>query len=303
MTTTKEKRPASKDTSKDPTSASETKAAQGKRRAGQSANEPAAKDGPAEQAEDEAAASGKAAVGEAGKAGSEAALSGAEEGAGEGKAAQADADLEQSSGGDAQAGAPEQQEAEPEQDPAAERDRLREQLLRAAADLDNYRKRARREVQEAVIRGKEDAFRELLPVFDNLERAIAAAEEAKDAGSVLEGVRMVLKLFTDTGERMGLKRVPGVGERFDPAVHEALQRVETTEHPAATVVTEVTPGYVFGERLLRPALVVVAQPPRPAQEPNAQEPGPQEPGPSEDRASAEDRDPTSSDDVPEGEAS
>ena len=144
---------------------------------------------------------------------------------------------------------------------AAERDQLRDQLLRTAADFDNYRKRARREMEDAKLRGKDEAIKEILPVFDNLERAVAAAENAQAISSVIEGVKMVLKLFEDTAERMGLKRIKTVGERFDPAMHEAIQQQETDASPPGTILNEVVPGYMFGQRLLRAAMVVVARKP------------------------------------------
>lgn len=142
-----------------------------------------------------------------------------------------------------------------------ERSELGERLLRTAADFDNFRKRSRREIDEAKLRGKDDALRELLPVFDNLERAVRAAGEANDSGAVLEGVRMVLKLFEDTAQRMGLNRVPTIGERFDPAVHEAIQQAESADHAPGTIIAEITPGYLFGKRLLRAAMVIVARRP------------------------------------------
>jgi molecular chaperone GrpE len=149
----------------------------------------------------------------------------------------------------------------------AERDSLRDQLLRTAADFDNFRKRARREMEDAKLRGKDEAIKEVLPVFDNLERAVAAAENAQAISSVIEGVKMVLKLFEDTSERMGLKRIKALGERFDPAVHEAIQQQETDAHAPGTILAEVVPGYMFGQRLLRAAMVVVARKPsKPATE-------------------------------------
>jgi len=116
-------------------------------------------------------------------------------------------------------------------------------------------------MEDAKTRGKDEAIKEILPVFDNLERAVAAAENAQAISSVIEGVKMVLKLFDDTAERMGLKRIKTVGERFDPAVHEAIQQQETDAHPPGTILTEVVPGYMFGQRLLRAAMVVVARKP------------------------------------------
>jgi molecular chaperone GrpE len=153
---------------------------------------------------------------------------------------------------------------------ANERDQLKDQLLRTAADFDNFRKRARREMEDAKARGKDEAIKEVLPVFDNLERAVAAAENAQAISSVIEGVKMVLKLFEDTAERMGLKRIKALGERFDPAVHEAIQQQETDAHAPGTILNEVVPGYMFGPRLLRAAMVVVARKPtKPATDVNS----------------------------------
>ncbi|GAB4201020.1 MAG: hypothetical protein OHK0013_12600 [Sandaracinaceae bacterium] len=156
-------------------------------------------------------------------------------------------------------------------DPAAalreERDRLRDQLLRTAADFDNFRKRTRKDLEDAERRGKEDVIREVLPVLDNLERALGAAANlspnagASEVHAIVDGVKMVLKLFEDQAGRMGLTRVKAVGERFDPAVHDAIQQVETDEHAAGTVIHEVVAGYRLGEKLVRPAMVVVARKP------------------------------------------
>jgi molecular chaperone GrpE len=143
----------------------------------------------------------------------------------------------------------------------AERDQLRDQLLRTAADFDNYRKRTRKEIEEARARGREDAVKDILPVFDNLERAVSAAASAQTIESVVEGVKMVLKLFEDTSERMGLTRVKTVGERFDPTMHEAIQQQETDDQAPGTILTEIVPGYMIGQRLLRAAMVVVARKP------------------------------------------
>jgi molecular chaperone GrpE len=141
----------------------------------------------------------------------------------------------------------------------AEAARIREQLLRTAADYDNYRKRTRREIDDAQRRGRESAIKDLLPVFDNLERATAHADTASDMKSLADGIRIVLKQFIDTLDRMGIKRVPTVGKPFDPSVHEAIQQIESTEHPAGIVIAEVQPGYILGDHLLRAPLVVVSK--------------------------------------------
>jgi len=154
----------------------------------------------------------------------------------------------------------------PAGDATAERDKLKQQLLRTAADFDNFRKRSRREIEDAALRGKELTIREFLPIFDNLDRALSAAGSTEDGRAIVEGVRMVLKQFEDTCERIGIRRIPTVGERFDPTIHEAIQQQETAEHPAGTIVAEVAAGYMFGPRLLRAAMVVVAKPPSKAVE-------------------------------------
>lgn len=143
----------------------------------------------------------------------------------------------------------------------AERDRLKDQLLRTAADFDNFRKRARRDVEEAAKRSREQTLLEILPLVDNLERAVEASSSAADVAAVADGVRMVLRSFQDIADRLELTRVPAVGVRFDPNVHDAVQQVETDEHPPGTIVSEVMPGYRVGEKLLRAAMVVVARPP------------------------------------------
>ena len=138
--------------------------------------------------------------------------------------------------------------------------RYKEQALRALADLDNFRKRSAREVEAARRSAKEDLIREMLPVFDNVQRGIHSAERAEDVKSVASGLGMVMRQFETTLEKAGVKKVPTVGAAFDPQVHEAIQQVETDEHAPGTIVAEVQGGYVHGERLVRAALVVVAKP-------------------------------------------
>jgi molecular chaperone GrpE len=144
-----------------------------------------------------------------------------------------------------------------------ETERFRNQMLRIAADFDNFRKRSRREVEDASRRAREDFLRELLPVFDNLERAATHAEQVSDARAVSDGVKMVLRQFQDTLAKLGVARLKTVGQPFDPNFHEAIQQIATDEHPAGTVVAEVLPGYAWQERLVRAAMVVVAKAPPP----------------------------------------
>ncbi len=145
--------------------------------------------------------------------------------------------------------------------PEAEIARVRDQLLRTAADFDNFRKRSRREIVEADRQGREDMLRNLLPVFDNLERAVAHTESATDVQALAEGIQMVMRQFTDTLAKLGVERIESVGKPFDPALHEAIQHMETAEQPPGSVATEVQAGYRMGDRLVRPAMVVVAKAP------------------------------------------
>ncbi len=148
-------------------------------------------------------------------------------------------------------------ELEKAQDEAA---KLKDMLVRTAADFDNFRKRTRRELDDARRGGRDDLLKDLLPVFDNLERAIQSAQKATDVKAVSDGLAMILKQFESTLGRTGITRVPTVGVMFDPSQHEAIQQMETDEHPAGTVVAEVQPGYKEGDRLVRAAMVVVAKP-------------------------------------------
>ena len=145
--------------------------------------------------------------------------------------------------------------------PRAEAERYKEQWMRSAADFDNYRKRSRREVEDAKKAGREDLLREILPVFDNLERGIQSAQRATDVKAVADGLAMITKQFIDTLGRVGITKISGVGSPFDPSVHEAIQQVETTDHPPGVVIAEVQPGYQQGDRLIRAAMVVVSKAP------------------------------------------
>ena len=142
----------------------------------------------------------------------------------------------------------------------AEKDALYQQLLRTAADFDNFRKRARREIEDGERRAADHMLLELLPVMDNLERAASAAAQAADVKAVAEGVTMVLKQFEEVSAKLGMQRLPTVGQHFDPNLHDAVQQRETDEFPPGAIVAEVVPGYRRHDRLLRPALVVVARP-------------------------------------------
>ena len=134
-----------------------------------------------------------------------------------------------------------------------------ERLLRSAADFENYKKRVRREIDDTLLKAREQVLREMLPVVDNLERALGAA--SGDGGSVLDGIRLVLRQFGSALEKFDVKAVEAVGKPFDPAIHEAISQVEDKDQPAGTVVSEMQRGYTLGPRLLRPAMVAVSRRP------------------------------------------
>ena len=138
----------------------------------------------------------------------------------------------------------------------AERDSLKDQLLRARADFDNYRKRVARDDARLRKTAAEGIVRDLLPVLDNLERALAHADD--ESGGLAQGVDMVRNQFVDALARHGLDTIPAAGRPFDPNVHEAIACVPSEEVSPNHVVQEFQKGYRLGEHVLRPAKVVVS---------------------------------------------
>jgi len=134
-----------------------------------------------------------------------------------------------------------------------------ERWLRERADGENLKKRVARERGDAVRFGTESLVRDLLPVVDNLERAVQAAQGGGNGAPLVEGVTLVLKALLDVLGRHGVTRVEARGAQFDPTHHEAVAHVESAKHEANAVIEEHQPGYRLHERLLRPALVTVAK--------------------------------------------
>lgn len=133
-----------------------------------------------------------------------------------------------------------------------------DRYLRAAADLENTRKRQKRELEDAKFETKNKVLKEMLPVVDNLERAIEHAGGGGEKNPIVEGVQLVLRQFTTAFERLDVTAIDAMGQPFDPNLHEAISQQES-DQPAGTVVQVLQRGYRAGERLLRPALVVVAK--------------------------------------------
>lgn len=145
----------------------------------------------------------------------------------------------------------------------AERSELREALARRQADFENYRKRVERERADSYNRMVGDLVSKLLPVLDNLRRALETegslqASESEEFRHFLHGVELIYRQLSGLLEGLGLQAVPALGHRFDPHVHEAVLTEHTEEYEPDTVMQEIVPGYRLGEKLLRPAIVKVA---------------------------------------------
>ena len=144
---------------------------------------------------------------------------------------------------------------------AAERDEMKDGMLRVAAEFENWKKRARKEQTDSVNEARERVLKDMLDVIDNLERAVAmqtGGNGSVDGPAVLKGVDLVLRLFKQKLERYEVRPFEAAGQPFDPRVHEAISRVEHPEIPSGSVAAELQKGYRVGERLLRPALVSVS---------------------------------------------
>ncbi len=137
---------------------------------------------------------------------------------------------------------------------------LKDRLLRDRAELENFKRRQARDKADALRFANEGLLRDLLPIIDNLHRAVEHARTSREVGVIADGVDMTARSLTDTLERHGVKIVEARGRPFDPAHHEAIGHVES-EHPPNTVVDEHQRGYLLHDRLLRPALVTVGKPP------------------------------------------
>ena len=137
-----------------------------------------------------------------------------------------------------------------------ERQAMLTTTLRRQADLDNFRKRVEREKQEFRARAEIELLTQLLPVVDAFERALSA--EAANVEDYRTGVELIYKQLADLLARAGLEPIAAAGEPFDPNLHHAVERVETTDYPDHTVLAELQRGYTFKQQLVRPALVRVA---------------------------------------------
>ena len=137
-----------------------------------------------------------------------------------------------------------------------ERDSLQDRLLRTAAEFDNYRKRMERDRRELSEYAASDVLTEMLPIVDNLERALQSAS-ADDA--FRKGVELIHKQMLDLLKKRGVRVIEATGQMFDPNFHNAVIHEDSTEHREGEVMQELQRGYMLGDRLLRPAMVKVAK--------------------------------------------
>jgi len=142
---------------------------------------------------------------------------------------------------------------------AEERDQLRDRLLRTTAEFDNYRKRVDRDRRDMADRAAEGVLLDLLPIVDDLERALAADTAGEGAEAYRRGVELIYKQITDLLVRRGVKTIDALGADFDPNLHQAVASEAADGARDGEVIAVLRTGYLLGDRLLRPAMVKVAQ--------------------------------------------
>lgn len=142
-----------------------------------------------------------------------------------------------------------------------EKNEISDRLLRTMAEFDNYRKRVTREKEGLVKYGTERIALEILPVVDNFERALEQSDQATDNRGVIDGLKMILKQLLSALEKFDIKPFDSIGEQFNPEIHEAMAQQEHPDHEDNSVIEQFQKGYMLGERLLRPARVIVCRAP------------------------------------------
>ena len=140
----------------------------------------------------------------------------------------------------------------------------KDRALRSQAELENYRKRASREIDDHRRYANLPLMQDLLPVLDNIERAIAAAESTKDVAVLLEGVKLVARQFEEVFARYHCVRIGALHLPFDPHLHHAISQQPTNEFPPNTVVLVAQPGFMLHDRVVRPSQVLVSRAAEPA---------------------------------------
>ena len=141
-----------------------------------------------------------------------------------------------------------------------------EKYVRLAAEMENYKRVSQRDQRDSIRFGNESILRDLLPVIDNLERAIKASKEATGTDALIQGVELTLKQLLESLGRFGVKQLQCTGQPFDPTQHQAVAQVESPGHEVGHIVEEYQKGYLLHERVLRAAMVSVAAAPSPSGE-------------------------------------
>lgn len=141
----------------------------------------------------------------------------------------------------------------------AEAAEANDRALRAHAELENFRKRARRDADDERKYANLPLLRDLLPVLDNLTRALEAGEKTHDAGKLIEGVKLVSQQLDNVFGNYQCKRIPALGQPFDPNVHQAIAQQPSADQPPGTVLLEAQSGYQLHDRVLRPSQVIVSR--------------------------------------------
>jgi len=139
-----------------------------------------------------------------------------------------------------------------------ERDQYKDKLARAMADLDNFRKRVYREMDDERKYQSLPLLKSLLPVFDGLDRAVFAASQSKNFDDLLNGVQMTVKQLETTLAGHGAKSIVAQGQPFDPNLHEAISQAPSDEYPPMTVLNDIERGYTLHDRVIRPSKVIVS---------------------------------------------
>lgn len=140
----------------------------------------------------------------------------------------------------------------------AQVDELQNKLLRAQADFDNFRRRARQEKEEFAKYASQKLLEQLIPVFDNFERAVSASKENQDLDSLSKGIDMIYRQMSQVLEQEGVKPIEAVGQPFNPEYHQAVMQVESEEHDEGIIVEELQKGYMLKEKVIRPSMVKVS---------------------------------------------
>ena len=137
-------------------------------------------------------------------------------------------------------------------------DELNNKYLRLAADFDNFRKRQMQEREALVSFGAQECLKKIIEVSDNFDRALETIEKIDNIDKMKENFYVLNKQLTESLSKMGLERIKCAGEKFDPNLHEAVMQVQTDEYPEDTIINELQKGYIYKDRVLRPAMVSAA---------------------------------------------